>query len=97
MLSVDELLKEKREEILRIAANHGARNVRVFGSVARGEADETSDIDFLVDMEPDRSLFDVGELLLDLRDLLGRKVDVVSEKGIYWLLRRRILKEAKPL
>ena len=96
-MGVDELLKEKRAEILRIAASHGARNVRIFGSVARGEADETSDIDFLVDMEPDRSLFDVGALLLDLRELLGRKVDVVSEKGVYWLLRRRIFKEAKPL
>jgi predicted nucleotidyltransferase len=96
-MTIDELLTEKREEILRIAANHGARNVRIFGSVARGEADETSDIDFLVDMEPDRSLFDVGGLLSDLRELLGRKVDVVSEKGIYWLLRRRILKEARPL
>jgi predicted nucleotidyltransferase len=96
-MSVDDLLKEKREEILRIAAVHGARNVRVFGSVVRGEATDTSDIDFLVDMEPDRSLLDVGELLSDLRDLLGRKVDVVSEKGLYWLLRRRILKEARPL
>jgi uncharacterized protein len=96
-MTIDELLTEKREEILRIAASHGARNVRIFGSVARGESDETSDIDFLVDMEPDRSLFDVGGLLSDLRELLGRKVDVVSEKGIYWLLRRRILKEAKPL
>jgi uncharacterized protein len=96
-VGVNELLKEKREEILRIAASHGARNVRIFGSASRGEADETSDIDFLVDMEADRSLFDVGVLLSDLRELLGRKVDVVSEKGVYWLLRRRILKEAKPL
>ncbi len=96
-MGVEDLLRDKREEILRIAASHGARNVRIFGSVARGEADETSDIDFLVDMEPNRSLFDVGALLSDLRELLGRKVDVVSEKGIYWLLRRRILKEAKPL
>ncbi len=96
-MGVEDLLRDKREEILRIAASHGARNVRIFGSVARGEADETSDIDFLVDMEPNRSLFDVGALLSDLRQLLGRKVDVVSEKGIYWLLRRRILKEAKPL
>ena len=71
--------------------------MRIFGSVARGEADETSDIDFLVDMESDRSLLDVAALLADLRELLGRKVDVVSEKGLYWLLRRRILKEAKPL
>ncbi|MBM4328625.1 MAG: nucleotidyltransferase family protein [Deltaproteobacteria bacterium] len=96
-MNVLDLLKEKREEILRIAATHGARNVRVFGSVARGEADESSDIDFLVDMEPDRSLLDLSALLVDLRDCLGRRVDVVSEKGLYWLLRRRILREAKPL
>jgi uncharacterized protein len=96
-MEVSELLKEKREDILKIAASHGARNVRVFGSVARGEADESSDIDLLVDMEPDRSLLDMAALFADLRDLLGRRVDVVTEKGLYWLLRRRILKEAKPL
>ncbi|MFH1115901.1 MAG: nucleotidyltransferase family protein [Pseudomonadota bacterium] len=96
-MGVEELLKDKREEILRIAASHGARNVRVFGSVARGEADDSSDIDLLVDMEPDRSLLDVTAFLADVRDLLGRRVDVVSEKGLYWLIRRRILKEAKPL
>lgn len=91
------LLEEKKEEILRIAALHGAKNVRIFGSVARGDADESSDIDLLVDMEPGRSLFDRGELIADLRDLLGLKVDVVTEEGIYWLLKRRILKEAHPL
>jgi uncharacterized protein len=96
-MGIDELLKEKREEILRIAAVHGARNVRIFGSVARGEADEASDIDLLVDMEPGRSLLDLAALFSELGDLLGRKVDVVTEKGLYWLLRRRILKEAKPL
>ena len=96
-MRVEDQLKEKREEILRVAASHGARNVRIFGSVARGEADEASDIDFLVDMESDRSLLDVAALLADLRELLGRKVDVVSEKGLYWLLKRCILKEARPL
>lgn len=96
-MCVDKFLREKREEILRIASKHGARNVRVFGSAARGEAGEESDIDFLVDMEPERSLFDLGGLLADLRDLLGREVDVVTEDGVYWLLRRRILKEAVPL
>jgi predicted nucleotidyltransferase len=94
---INEQINEKREEILRIAASHGARNVRIFGSVARGDADESSDIDFLVEMEPNRSLLDLGALLTDLRELMGRRVDVVSEKGLYWLLRRRILKEAKPL
>jgi uncharacterized protein len=96
-MEVEELLKEKREEILEIAARHGARKVRVFGSVAREEAGESSDIDLLVDMEPDRSLLDVTAFLADIRELLGRRVDVVSEKGLYWLIRRRILKEAKPL
>jgi uncharacterized protein len=96
-MDLNELLQEKREAILQLAAKHGARNVRVFGSVTRHEANEQSDIDFLVDMEPGRSLMDQGELLMDLRELLGREVDVVTEKGLYWLLRRRILKEARPL
>lgn len=96
-MAIEDVLEEKRDEILRIAALHGARNVRIFGSVARGEADESSDVDFLVDMESDRSLLDLGALMADLRDLLGCRVDVVSEKGLYWLLRRRILKEARPL
>jgi predicted nucleotidyltransferase len=96
-MDLNELLQEKREAILELAAKHGARNVRVFGSVARHEANEQSDIDFLVDMEPGRSLMDQGGLLMDLRALLGREVDVVTEKGLYWLLRRRILKEARPL
>ena len=96
-MDLNRLLQEKREAILQLAAKHGARNVRVFGSVARHEANEQSDIDFLVDMEPGRSLMDQGGLLMDLWELLGREVDVVTEKGLYWLLRRRILKEARPL
>ena len=96
-MSVDELLRDKRDEILRIAASHGARNVRVFGSVARGQAGPDSDIDFLVDLEPGRSLLDLSGLWADLNDLMGRKVDIVTEQSIYWLLRRRILKEARPL
>jgi len=96
-MDLKELLKEKRETILEIAAKHGARNVRVFGSAARGEADEQSDIDLLVDMEPDRSLFDHAALWLDLQELLGRKVDVVTERGIKPRLRNRILEEAVPL
>jgi predicted nucleotidyltransferase len=96
-MDVNDLLQEKREAILQIAAGHGAHNVCVFGSVARGEASEQSDIDFLVDPEPWRSLLDLGGLLMGLKDLLGRDVDVVTEKSIYWLLRRRILKEARSL
>ena len=97
VMTVGELVKAKREDILKIAAKHGARNVRVFGSVARGEAGPESDIDLLVDMEPDRSLLDLGGLWSDLNELLGRNVDIVTENSIYWLLRRRILKEARPL
>lgn len=93
----DRLLKEKREEILRIASRYGARDVRVFGSVARGEYDRESDIDFLVDLEAGRSLLDLGGLQMELEELLECKVDVVTESGLYWLLRRRILKEAQPL
>lgn len=93
----EQLVKEKRGEILRIAADHGARNVRVFGSVVRGEAGDRSDIDFLVEFEPGHSLLDHAGLVNDLEKLLGCKVDVVTEGGLYWLLRRRILKEAQPL
>ena len=96
-MGVVELLRQQRNEILKLASQHGARNVRVFGSAARGEADADSDIDFLVELEPGRTLFDLGALLMDLQDLLGRKVDVVTDDSIYWLLRRRILKEAVSL
>ncbi len=90
-------LKAKREEILRIAAQHGARNLRVFGSVARGDAGVDSDLDLLVDMEPGRSLFDMGGLLMDLQDLLGCTVDIVSERGLRPRIRDRVLSEAVPL
>ena len=96
-MGIDDLLKDKREDILHIAARHGARNVRIFGSVARGEADEKSDIDVLVDMEPGRSLLDMGGLLMDLQGLLGRKVDVATEKGLRDRIRDRVLNEAIPL
>jgi len=96
-MDIEELVRAKREEILQIAARRGARNVRVFGSVARGEAGPESDVDVLVDLEPGRSLFDLGGLLMDLQDLLGCKVDVVTEKGLHWYIRDRVLKEAVPL
>ena len=96
-MSLTELLREKRAEILRIAAKHGAYNVRIFGSVSRGEADEASDVDFLVELEPGRSLFDLGGLLMDLENLLGRKVDVVTVRGLRKRIRARVLKEAVPL
>jgi predicted nucleotidyltransferase len=91
------LLKEKRDVILAAARRHGVRNIRIFGSVARGEDDSESDIDFLVDMEPDRSILDHASLLIELQQLLGRKVDVVSERGIKNRIRERVLREAIPL
>jgi predicted nucleotidyltransferase len=92
-----DLLWEKREGIRRIAEKHGARNVRVFGSVAHGEATETSDIDLLVDTADETSPWFPAGLIEELEELLGRRVDVVTSNGLYWLLRRRILKEARPL
>ncbi len=76
------LLKEKRDVILAAAKRHGVRNIRIFGSVALGEDDSESDIYFLVDMEPGRSILDHSSLLIELQQLLGRKIDVVSERGI---------------
>jgi len=91
------LIRQRREDILRTAAHYGAYNVRVFGSVARGEAQLDSDIDFLVEMEPDRSLLDLGGLLMDLQVLLGNDVDVVTEKGLRERIRKRVLAEAIPV
>jgi len=89
-----ELLRAKRNDIERIAASHGACNVRVFGSVARGEAGPGSDIDFLIDTSPPTSPWFPAGLITDLEDLLGRKVDVVSEKALDPYLRDPILQEA---
>ena len=87
----------KRADILRLATRHGASSVRVFGSVARGEAGPDSDVDLLVKMEPDRSLLDHVALWQELEDLLGRKVDLVSEKALHRRMRERVLAEAIPL
>ena len=92
-----ERLKEHREEILKLASEHGARNVRVFGSIVRGEVDESSDVDFLVELEPGRSLLDLGGLLMDLQDLLHCDVDVVTVKGLRERIRPRVLQEAVSL
>jgi predicted nucleotidyltransferase len=95
-MTINEILA-KREEIVRMAAKHGAYNVRIFGSAARGEADAESDIDILVDLEPGRSLLDHAALLLDLQQLLGCKVDVVTTRGLRERIRERVLQEAIPL
>lgn len=96
-MNISDLVHANRDEILRIAERRGASNVRVFGSVARGDADERSDLDLLVNMDDGRSLMDLCGFLIDVEELLGRKVDVVDEGGLSPYLRARILSEAKPL
>ena len=96
-MRLDRLLLEKRDDIKRIAARHGAYNLRVFGSVARGEARPESDIDFLIDVGPTTSSWFPAGLILDLEDLLGRRVEVVSEKALNPDLRDHVLREAIPL
>ncbi|MCX6346213.1 MAG: nucleotidyltransferase family protein [Armatimonadetes bacterium] len=96
-MNMDRLIKEKRAEILSIATTYGAYNVRLFGSVARGNAGPDSDVDVLVDVEQGRSLLDLGGMLMELQELLGCNVDVVTEKGLRERIRERVLKEAVPL
>ncbi len=95
-MGIDELLTPKRAEILRIAGRYGAFNVRVFGSVARGEAGPDSDVDFLMDLSPGWGLALMG-LWLDLEDVLHRKVDIVAEESLHWFIRDRVVQEARPL
>jgi uncharacterized protein len=98
MMKLQQLLQSKREDILAMALRHGAFNVRVFGSVARGEETETSDIDFLVDYDLQKiSPWFPGGLLMDLQDMLGCKVDIVTEQGLSRLIKDRVLAEAKSL
>ena len=97
MVTLDALRTAQRDEILRRARGRGARNLRVFGSVARGEANENSDLDLLVEWEPGRSLLDHAGLVQDLQELLGMKVHVGTEKSLHWFVRDRILREATPL
>jgi predicted nucleotidyltransferase len=95
-MELDHVLKY-RSAILDLAKKRGAQNVRVFGSVARGEAGSESDIDFLVDLEPGRSLLDLGGLLMDLQALLGHRVDIVTENALHWYIRDQVLKEARAI
>ena len=90
-------LRERRAEIIEAARARGASRVRVFGSVARGDATEHSDIDFLVDLDPGRGLFDLGGLLMDLQDLLGHPVDVVTETTLRSRVSQRVLSDAVEL
>lgn len=94
---MDPLLEEKREVILRLAREHGVTRVRAFGSMARGDAGLESDIDLLVDLEQGRTLLDLGALLMDLQDLLHRKVDVLTEAALHPRIKEKVLREAIPL
>ena len=96
-MKLGELVKSKREEIVRIAEGHGARKISLFGSAAREEAGPDSDVDFLVELEAGRSLLDLGRMLMDLEDLLGCKVDLVEPEGLHWYIRERVLGEAVPV
>ncbi len=96
-MGVDELVKSKRADILEIAKQHGARNVRLFGSVARGEARPDSDVDVLVEFESGRTLLDRIGMIQDLEDLLGCKVDVVIEKALHRYIRQQVIAQAVPL
>ena len=90
-----EIIQGKKEQILAIAAKHGASNVRVFGSAVNGSADPQCDIDVLVDLERGRTLFDLGGLIVDFQQLLKRNVNVVTENNLHWYIKDRILSEAK--
>ncbi len=96
-MTLEGLLKDKRDEVIRICSGHGATNVRVFGSLARGEADERSDVDLLVELEPGRSLLDLGGMQYELEELLGCPVDVVTVRGLKPRIRERVLREAVPV
>ncbi len=96
-MTLQELLQTKREAILAIAAKHGAFNVRVFGSVARGEAGPESDVDLLVDAGPETSSWFPAGLIIDLEELMGREVDVVTEGALHWYIKDQVVREAVPL
>jgi len=92
-----ERVMAERDQICEIAARHGARNVRIFGSVVRGEAEAESDLDLLIDLEPDRSLLDLVALESVLETLLGIPVDVAEPVSLHWYIRDRVMAEAVPL
>ncbi|MCE5324085.1 nucleotidyltransferase family protein [bacterium] len=96
-MNVRQLLESKRDDILRIASAHNAHNLRLFGSIARSDYDDKSDIDFLVELGPGCGLLEHAALIRELEELLGRKVDVVSEKGLRQRIKNQVLREAVPL
>lgn len=97
-LGIDDLIGDKRRAVLELAEKHGATNVRVFGSVARGEAGPDSDIDLLVEWDMTHiSSWGGSRLDIELRQLLGREVDITTESGLHWYIRERVLREAVAL
>ena len=96
-MKLEQLVQTQREQILAIAQKNGAHDVRIFGSVARGDSHADSDIDFLVNLDAGRSLLDLARLLRELQTLLGHNVDVVTEAGLRPRIRPQVLKEARPL
>jgi predicted nucleotidyltransferase len=96
-MNIEQFLHEKRDDILAIAAKHGAYNIRIFGSVVSGEAGPDSDIDFLVDAGPATSSWFPAGLILDLEKILGRRVEVVTEKALSPYIREYVIREVKPL
>ncbi len=96
-MTIRQIIEERKAEVLRAAAEHGVRRIRIFGSGARGDERPDSDVDFLVEAGTETSPWFPAGLILDLEKLLGRRVDVVTEKGLHPLLRERVLREAVPL
>lgn len=96
-MDLEVLLREKREAILEIAERHGAKYIRVFGSVSRGESGENSDMDFLIELEEGRSLLDHSRLILDLEKMLGCRVHVLTPASLHRLIRDKVIAEAQPL
>jgi predicted nucleotidyltransferase len=91
------LIESHRHQLVELARRHGIVDVRVFGSMARGTADDNSDVDLLVNLAPGVSGLALGSLLLDAQDLLGRRVDVVTETGLHPAMREQVLRDALPL
>lgn len=94
MVTLEELRRDKKADILRIAERHGCGNIRVFRSVASGESRPNRDVDFLVDLDSGRTIFDLARLLGDLRDLLGVEIDVLESRSIHPYIRDRVLDQA---
>ena len=96
-MKIQNLIKYRKKQILRMAEKHGIENVRIFGSFSRGTPGPESDVDFLVELGEGHTLLDLGGFMMDLKELLGRKVDVVTKEGLHWYIRDDVLREARPI